>query len=158
MGLAPKRAKAAAGKKGAVGKAAVKKRPGATSDAMRRALRGAFLGSPDDGNGKLWKAKAAARTCEGVTRGPSQRAVWKLYEELTAAGFDGRGERCMVVGLPTPSEDSRLKAIGVNDVEVRDQNKLWKVAVLPHPRRGEASCGHAHGCGTPALHQTSGHF
>jgi hypothetical protein len=39
-----------------------------------------------------------------------QRAAWKTYEELTKLGFEGHGERCMVVGLPAPSEDSRLKA------------------------------------------------
>jgi len=61
----------------------VRKRPGATAEQMRCALRGVFVGG---GDGKTWGANEAARRAEGVTRSPLIRANVIMSEAMHKLG------------------------------------------------------------------------
>ena len=85
------------------------KRPGATDEAMRQALRSVFVSIPAQGE-KPWGVKEAVRKMGRVTRGVLQRACWAVAAAAAKLGHSGyekstTGKRTK---YPEPEELTRL--------------------------------------------------
>ena len=92
-------------KAGTLGKA---KRPGATDEQMRRALRVVFVGGED---GKLISVRKAAGMFEGVTKSVLGRIVEDICGDLRREGFNGYGKAAMGKRrfFPVPKEGTKLR-------------------------------------------------
>jgi hypothetical protein len=83
-----------------------KKRPGATPEQMRSALRGMLLGSTE---GKTWSINQAPEIVDGVTKSVLARTLTNVCKSIRKMGYDGHEDppKGKARKVPRPEEDSK---------------------------------------------------